>query len=1003
MNHQYSWSQKLSELIENGLYADAEILLEHSLRTHVDCPEDETIAKLTNLVQICYTRLRHDKASDYADQLQRLAKVKTDNWWRTLVLSYVICLAFLWGATKKIGWFDKVYRRLFGDVNKPLSWNQANILLFGNYWQNIKKSLCLSLFQYYAGDSEREYLLSTGFTAYTLSYAGHNVIGNRTLQKVVNKAKQLNNAEIIAKLNPHLAIAYGMSAQTERALTIYHEMESARDLPSFYRLVVAANKIGLSLADKNPAAAQEAINLCFNESFSLANSANHVQIYGGQAILYALANRPEEAESFMHKSFLSAENCGGPLNFLFFYRMEALMWLILKRRAQCQESIRSALKYLHVYGGTKWHYQEICRIDCINDSQKKPSIIVTKYYLHKFLFKSFLLGNVGLIRKALRIYWKFLFNSQLNYWHEKEVVGFFRHYFRGVDDTKTSHLGKISLRIASAFIDSYQSLSVFDRTGLEDQIKKSLPVNDVVFASSKEDIVQKIREKYTVSDLIIVSDKSDRVRIKCADFGFFICVESPSVNTNSNDLFFVGILMQDVDIQSEELIEAFLRVILTQYIFNSALMLEEKKRFDVEKRAATNQTIASTVQMLAHDVRRPFSMVQGILDVLASTDDPQDAQEFAVEHLPEIKKAIAHVSNMLSDIIEVGTSAKLDIQSLSPVALIESALLEHFRYNETANVAFQYQFRHQYNVQVDATKVSRVVTNIIMNALQAMSFSGKLWFTTNIEIKNDIRLAKFTIGNSGSFIPSSEIEKLFEPYYTKGKKSGTGLGLAIADKVIREHGGDIWCTSCEEVGTEFHFTLPVDEENDGFKGFLFPHSSDIYHHYQPVKEKDAEQRSSTEHEEENKFEQLAIKTLAEIDWPLSILITDDEPFYRSILKEQLLFNTDISSKVEVTLSPSGEQSLRLCEDKQFDLIIMDVDFGPAMANGFDTVKEMRKRGIDNKIIIHSNRGALQYQAMSIEAGADLFIPKPMSRAVFLKIIVSVLQDRDGRKPASLSA
>jgi len=117
----------------------------------------------------------------------------------------------------------------------------------------------------------------------------------------------------------------------------------------------------------------------------------------------------------------------------------------------------------------------------------------------------------------------------------------------------------------------------------------------------------------------------------------------------------------------------------------------------------------------------------------------------------------------------------------------------------------------------------------------------------------------------------------------------------------------------------------------------------------------------------------------------------------------LLFNPKIGAKVAISLSPSGEQSLKLCEENRFDLIVMDVDFGPAMANGFETVRELRRRGVDTKIIIHSNRGALQFQAMSIEAGADLFIPKPMSRAVFLKIIVSVLQDLRGESQTSLSA
>ncbi len=1004
MSQKFSWSAAVDKYVGQGLFADAEIFLEKSYRSEPSCSDAEKIEKLSKLIQICYTRLRHDQAGLYSSELENFIGINAGHWKRSLFISYLVCLDFLLFSKFKSFNIISLHKKLSGALKKPITWEHANILLFGNYWQNIRKSLSLSLYQYKLGASQQEQLLSIGFTAYSLSYLGHNLLGNLTLKKVVKKAKSLEEKEVVARLNPHLAIAYGMSAQTKKALAIYEEMETSENLPSFYRLVIAANKIGLSLADIGPAAAQAAINLCFDESFSLSNSANHVQIYGGQAILYALANRPDEAKSLMKKSLLSSESCGGPLNFLFYYRMEAMMWLILKNHENCRASIHNARIHLDKYGGTKWHAQEIDRISCANSSIQHESFILSKIYQVKFLAHSLLTFNAGLIVKGIKIYTRFMFNSNLNYWHEKEVVSFFRHYFKGADDTKTSHLGKISLRIASSFIDSYQSISLFDQKGLEVQIKNSLPVTDVVFGNDKTEIIRNIQAKYSVSDFIVVSENSDRIRIKCADFGYFICVPSPNVAFgNIDSILFVGILVQQVDIQSEELIEAFLRVILTQYIFNSALINEEKKRFDIEKRAATNQTIASTVQMLAHDVRRPFSMVQGILDVLASTEDAKDAQTFAVKHLPEIKRAIASVTNMLSDVIEVGTQGKLELQSMSLTALIDSVLAEHFRYNETADVNLIYNFQHQNNVHVDVSKISRVLTNIVVNALQAMSFSGDLSFTTYQDASQASPMLHFITGNTGSFIPEDEIAKLFEPYYTKGKKSGTGLGLAIADKIIREHGGDIWCISDEEKGTEFHFTLPLDKSLDNFDSLPFKHSKDIYLHYQPKKEKDIEQRPPTDLDEENKFESLTILLLKEFKRNISILITDDEPFYRSILKEQILFSPKISEAVDITLSSSGEQTLKLCKDNLYDIIVMDVDFGPALANGFETVRKLRDAGNNSKIIIHSNRGALQYQSMSIEAGADLFIPKPMSRAVFLKIVSSVVQELQSSGNTPLSA
>jgi len=782
------------------------------------------------------------------------------------------------------------------------------------------------------------------------------------------------------------------------------------ELSPFYELVIAANKISLSLADKNLLVTQQAIEECFNQSFSLANTANHVQIYGGQAVLFAMLFKADEAISLMRKSLASADICSSPLNYLFYYRLEALMWHLLGDFLKCDLSLKTAFDYCRQYGFPKWHILELKRIATANRAENSRFYLMKKLYSFRFLIDSLLIANVGLSYKGLSLVRKNLLNRNFSYWNDAEKVEFLGYYLKEADQSTGSHLGKISLTIASAFIESCKTFSGskgLDSEGLRKQIRQSLPVTEVICYSSQPEVMEYIYKRCGQKDVAVINEKTDKIRVKCADHGFFICVASPKItheHQNEAQTLYVGILISEVDIQSEELIEAFLRVMLSQYAFSrSILMLEEQKRLEIEREAAINQAIAKTVQMLAHDVRRPFSMVQGILDVLASTDDAADAQAFAIKHLPEIKRAIANVTNMLNDVIEVGTLGKLELQSISPKALVENILIEHFRYNETANIAICYDFGHSHNVNVDVTKVSRVLTNIVINALQAMSFSGELWFKTEERMEQERRILHFTSGNSGSYITDEEIEKLFEPYYTKGKKSGTGLGLAIADKVIREHGGQIWCLSDETKGTEFHFTLPCASEVDSFVGIAFEHSNKIYRHFQPVKERESDFRHTSDYDDENKFEQLAINALKNVDKDLSILITDDEPFYRSILKEQLLFDAEISKRVDIHLSSSGEQALRLCEEHQFDIIVMDVDFGPTLANGFETVRELRNQGNTAKMIIHSNRGALQYQSMSIEAGADLFIPKPMSRAIFLKIIASVLQEIQGDNHSSISA
>lgn len=94
-------------------------------------------------------------------------------------------------------------------------------------------------------------------------------------------------------------------------------------------------------------------------------------------------------------------------------------------------------------------------------------------------------------------------------------------------------------------------------------------------------------------------------------------------------------------------------------------------------------------------------------------------------------------------------------------------------------------------VNVDAHRVQRVFSNIINNALEAMSVNkGRLWFFTKEDLNS--QFTQFCIGNSGSFIQKEEVSKIFDAFYTKNKQGGTGLGLAIAQEIIYAHGGKIW-------------------------------------------------------------------------------------------------------------------------------------------------------------------------------------------------------------------
>ena len=426
---------------------------------------------------------------------------------------------------------------------------------------------------------------------------------------------------------------------------------------------------------------------------------------------------------------------------------------------------------------------------------------------------------------------------------------------------------------------------------------------------------------------------------------------------------------------------------LTQPIID--LAKDIKARLAESKELRVKSAIAQTTQMLAHDVRKPFSMLQGVISVISNATSIEAVESITKQAVPEINRAINSVNGMIQDIMEVGSEGNFMTEVVNPETILETSITDTFRYLDKADINLSYVINNNHRLNVDVLKVSRVFANIIANGVQAMGNKGEMWFHLDTAKEG---FTKFTIGNSGSYIPPEKLDLLFDAFFTSDKKGGTGLGLAIAKKVVEGHGGEIWCTSSREKGTEFHFTLPSLPLPSSYRSVMPRTSIAIREQFKievgdKLTEEDAPQNEAL-------FEQAIIDAQADDPHPISVLIVDDESLYITVLQNQITSNPDLSQHIEITTASSGEEAIQHVNDRSFDIIIQDVDMGGHGRDGFDTVKAVRELGAKATICIHSNRGGPQYHKQAIDSGADMFIGKTMPREQLLRMIYSTLGNPD---------
>jgi nitrogen fixation/metabolism regulation signal transduction histidine kinase len=113
------------------------------------------------------------------------------------------------------------------------------------------------------------------------------------------------------------------------------------------------------------------------------------------------------------------------------------------------------------------------------------------------------------------------------------------------------------------------------------------------------------------------------------------------------------------------------------------------------------------------------------------------------------------------------------------------------------------------SIKIDKNRLSQILTNLIINAIDAMDGSGLIEIRTDLVKKRDISYCRISIKDSGKGIDKQNAYLVFTPYFTT-KETGTGLGLPIVERIVNDHGGAIWFNSAEGMGTTFYIDLPAE-------------------------------------------------------------------------------------------------------------------------------------------------------------------------------------------------
>jgi len=116
-------------------------------------------------------------------------------------------------------------------------------------------------------------------------------------------------------------------------------------------------------------------------------------------------------------------------------------------------------------------------------------------------------------------------------------------------------------------------------------------------------------------------------------------------------------------------------------------------------------------------------------------------------------------------------------------------------------------------VMADVVQIQQVILNLVHNAVEAMAGSDvgprRLAIHTSTLSDGSVEVA---VRDTGPGFCAEALAQIFDPFFTT-KSSGLGMGLTISRSIVEAHGGRLWATSDEGIGTVFRFTLPAARGN----------------------------------------------------------------------------------------------------------------------------------------------------------------------------------------------
>lgn len=415
---------------------------------------------------------------------------------------------------------------------------------------------------------------------------------------------------------------------------------------------------------------------------------------------------------------------------------------------------------------------------------------------------------------------------------------------------------------------------------------------------------------------------------------------------------------------------------------------EEMKRLNEEVLELTHSRLVFFTN-ISHELRTPLTLIADPVEMLLEDTGIKGKSR---ELLKMVQRNALALQQLVSNILDFRKiqNGKMDLK-LYRFDIVKTLTMWVGDFQLTAE---RKQIRLHLDVDdlkgshemiADQEKISRIVFNLLSNALKYTPAGGEIF----VSLKDEGANLRLDVRDTGKGISQDEADKIFERFFqAKGAASGTGIGLALVKSFVELHHGEARVESEPGKGSDFIVVIPREQEGD----------SQVIHNDVDIVDNSANASAS---EGKNVVDESVLQYIDDGDRSRgkvqqlvsentnrpTVLVIDDNTdirqYERTLLQDEYI----------VLEAADGKEGLSVAMKEVPDLVICDVMM-PVM-DGLEFTEQLKTNTATSHIpvIMLTAKNLEEHRAEGYEHGADSYITKPFHSKVLLARIENLLRQR----------